>query len=258
MPAMVGQSVTSEWTPLASSTGTVAVAVKLPDGTTLAPAATVTEATGTYTVTFTADQPGLYKLTWSRGITAMFADVLPVWPEDPRYLVSVSSAKSQVGGNASLDDLAPYIATATWVIEKLVGAVLPEAATHVADGGVTAINLPSVGVTVDAVTVNDNVLDASSYKVDQVAGVVRVKSGRFADGVLNVEIDYNVGSAVVPQNLQLAALELIRHLWASSRRGGSATNPRPAADTVQTPFGFAIPRRVDELCQVAVHTPGFA
>jgi len=252
VPVIVGAAASLSWQP-ATGGGTAALAVRLPDGTT-APAPAVTESSGAFSATLPTSQPGRHLLTWTRG-GEVFVDVLDVWPVDPRYLVSLKEAGAQVGSlpRADLDLLPLYVATATWVIEHLVGPVLPEPRTAHGVTGREAVVLPAIGVSVESVTAGGVLLDSGAYTVDEAAGIVRVHRAR---GPLVVT--YRAGFDVLPANLRLAALELVRHLWSSSRQTGRPGAVDAAADTVATPFGFAIPRRVVELCSLTPSAPGFA
>jgi hypothetical protein len=190
-------------------------------------------------------------------------DILDVGPVDPRYLVSVDDALSEILGTVVTQDPTPamkasvplYVATATMVIEWLAGPVLMATKTKTTDGG-RPIVLPASPVTVTGVTVNGVSVASTVYDVDSEAGVVyNVPCAVRRQGVV---VTYTVGSSTVDPNLQLAALKLIKHLWSQSRQAGRPGGIQAAGDTVSTPFGFAIPRAVAELCQVSNPAPGFA
>lgn len=255
MSVIVGADASLSWAP--GGTGAAAVVVVRPDGTTVTPALVVAGAVGAYTATLPTTLAGRHVLTWSRG-PARFADIVDVWPADPRYIISIDDAMLAIGsGPASQrDDVGIHVATATWIIERLAGPVISEARTHKADGGRGAVVLPVLPVQVTAVTVSGALLDPAAYTVDEDAGVVY---GAFAPGrPRNVVVTYRVGAATIPANLSLAARKLVKHLWSQERRAGTPGDGAAAADTVATPFGFAVPRAVVELCSPAVTAPGFA
>jgi hypothetical protein len=234
------------------------LAVVLPDGTTLTPALTVAATVSPYTATLPTTQPGRHVLTWSAAGNRV-ADICDVWPADPRYILSIDDAIAAIGPGpqAQRDDIGLYVATATWVIEMLAGPVISEQRTFKADGGRRAIVLPALPVQVTSVTVSGSLLDPTTYVVDEDAGVIY---GLFPAAPLprNVTVLYRVGAATIPANLRLAATELVRHLWSSGRRAGRPGAMDAAADLVATPFGFAIPKRVVELCSATKFAPGFA
>ncbi|HEY5515815.1 MAG TPA: hypothetical protein VIK12_06370, partial [Pengzhenrongella sp.] len=236
MTVIVGALASVSWSP--GSSGAATLAVRLPDGTTLAPAPTVAAAASPYTASFTTTQPGRHLLSWSRG-TDRDVDIFDVWPADPRYLISLADARATVGNmpNADVASLPIYVAAATYMIELLAGPVLLTSKTHRADGARYAYNLPALPVTVTQVKVSGVVQDPSAYVVDEEAGIVY---GWFATAALplNVEISYTAGGTVIAANLAIATRELVKHLWTSGRQSGRPGQIDAAADTVQTRFGF--------------------
>ncbi len=255
MPVIVGATAPVSW----ASGGTVAasLAVRLPDTTTLTPAPTVTVSAGTQSATIVTSQPGRHLLTWTlAGVT--FVDILDVWPADPRYIISIADALGILGSMpaSQQNDLALYVATATYVIENLAGPVISAARTYLTDGPRTSVVLPAAPVQVSQVMVGAVVLDPALYQVDADAGLV---FSSFPTGPpRNISVTYTVGSTTIPANLRLAAAELIKHLWSSGRRTGTPGRMDAPADMVATPFGFAVPKRVVELCNLTVHAGGFA
>jgi hypothetical protein len=155
-------------------------------------------------------------------------------------------------------DLSAYVVAATAVIESVVGAVAPVTRTRKFAGGTSAVVLPEpasavTSVTEDGDATTDYVFDAASsivYAGDP-AG-----SRTFTDGVLAVTVVYTAGYATVPQTLQLATRELVRHWW---QQGKAANRPAfgEAGEPSGPPMGFAVPKRVMELCQPYVKVPGF-
>jgi len=155
-------------------------------------------------------------------------------------------------------DLTTYVQAATPVIESIVGPVLVATRTRKFAGGTPAVVLPErataiTSVAEEGVATTDYVFDAFSnivYAGDP-AG-----SRDFTDGHLSVTVVYTVGYATVPQTLKLAARELVRHWWQQGKQSN-----RPAFDDPAEPFGppmgFAVPKRVVELCQPYVTVPGF-
>ena len=255
MTVIVGASAPVSWT--SGGTTAATLAVQLPDATTLTPAPTVTEASGVQSASIATTQPGRHLLTWTLG-TDRFVDILDVWPADPRYIVSLTDALGILGSvpASQQGDVALYVATATYVIEYLAGPVISEARTYLADGNRTSIVLPGAPVQVTQVTIAGTVIDPALYQVDEDAGIV---FSSFPPGQPRaVSITYRVGAAEIPANLRQAAAELIKHLWSSGRRTGTPGKFEAAADLVATPFGFAVPKKVVELCNLTPHAGGFA
>jgi len=134
------------------------------------------------------------------------------------------------------DDVKAYIVAATPIIERIHGPVLQTTKTIRANGGKSAVLLTG--------------RIANAAAVDPDDGIVYAGAGRaFTAGVANVEIDVTVGYATIPQNLQLAARELVRW-WVQNGKQS------PAAGVLNLPGGgepasddaYAIPRRVYQLC----------
>lgn len=262
----LGTATAVSW-PLGTTVATVVLTVTNPDGTTATPA--VSETTGTYSATVATTQPGRYRLSWAKDAApaAKYTDILDVWPADPRFLISLSDARSALSLSTAIttydEDLRLYIAACTVVIEDITGGILTQTRTQKADGGRHAITLnarpnPDLPVTV---TVDGTALASTGFIVDYEAAIVyAVNGGWFPAGRQNVAIAYTVGSNVIPPNIRLATSELLRHMW---QVGKQASRPAwgDAADSEAmstTPSGFAVPNRVIELCAANPRLPGLA
>lgn len=156
------------------------------------------------------------------------------------------------GSVASRDaDIDAYIQAATPIIEQLHGPVLQKTATMLADGGKSAVLLRGRIANAAAVTaVRVDGTAWSGHVVDADAGIIYAGAGRtFNNGTRNVEVDVTVGYATVPQNLQLAARELVRH-WVQIGKQvpGVSTTALPASDDTNVGDEYGIPRRVYQLC----------
>jgi hypothetical protein len=88
---------------------------------------------------------------------------------------------------------------------------------------------------------------------DQRVGIFRHSRGTFGSGPASVQ--YRAGHEQVPEDLELASLELLRHLW-KTQRGSLVTRPGmrgEKADGISeedaTPKGFTWPKRVLELAE---------
>lgn len=91
---------------------------------------------------------------------------------------------------------------------------------------------------------------AWAYTVDMATGTfVRRAAGvavPFATGVRNIHIQYTPGFATVPEDIQLAVLLLMKHMWETQRGIGK----RPGlggVDDVGPRESFAWPNRVQEI-----------
>lgn len=267
MPIDVGTLATVEWT---NTTGhTVTLDVTKPDGTPLTPSPVVTPGATSYSAQIPCDQPGAYTLRWTdTEATKIYVDILDVWPADPRFLISVETAMDGMkwkGAQRAGDDAAKlrlYVAAATEVIEGIIGAVLGKTITQPADGGRTGVALWERPTEILSVTVDGTA--TTSYIPNLNAAIVYSKpaGSRFTDGLQNIVITYRTGGEIIPPSVQLAASELIRHLW---QVGQQAMTGNPAESTQQdsrqtglTRTGFAVPNRVIELLGNRPTLPGTA
>jgi hypothetical protein len=100
--------------------------------------------------------------------------------------------------------------------------------------------LPLVAV-VSLTPQDGSALSASAYIVDTTNGLIQLRY----DGPGWYTAVYTAGLASVPERVKLAGLETARHLWLV--QNGSSTRGFPGDDVVQTPLGFAVPRRAEEL-----------
>lgn len=252
----LGAPVKAVWTG-APAEGTITVAVTRPDGTELTPAPTVS-AQPPVTVEFVPDMSGRWLIRWaSTGAVGAYSDVIDVWPEDPRFIISLDDAKQALNMTTAdpvqVDDLRLYIAAATPVIEDIVGTVVPKTVVQTADGGHGLIPLWESPTSVTSVTEDGEAI--TDYWLDSEAGILyggtQTAGRNFLAGRGTVVITYTSGSENVPQNVRLATRELIRHWWQIGKQG-LRTVPVgnfPTSGDVWTPSGYAVPRRVMELCK---------
>lgn len=165
------------------------------------------------------------------------------------------------GGNVARDDdLTAYVQAATPVIEDIVGSVLSVSKTRVFDGGGSVIIMNDRVQSITSVT--ESGVASPGYMFDPQAGLLyagtSTVSRTFTSGVLNVSVTYLAGFATIPQAIQLATRELVR-FWV--QQGNQAQMPSygdsPEAGSY-TPQGFAVPKRVIELCAPFQSIGGFA
>lgn len=149
-------------------------------------------------------------------------------------------------------DVARYIQAATAVIEHLVGGpILPRTETQYFVGGKRAVLMSGRLTSPDAVTaVRVDGQPYEGYTVNPHAGILYAGGDRsFGDGFRNVEVDVTVGMTTVPETLQLATRELVRH-WIQN---GNQTPRAGVLDYGSDPTAladdpYAVPRRVRQLC----------
>lgn len=244
------------WT--SADTAAASLTVTKPDGTAVSPAPTVTSSGAAHTASFTPTVPGRYLLNWSTAGDAK-ADVVDIWPSDPRFLVShalVVDRLRQVDASGNeYDSLPLYIAAASWVVEKIVGPQFLAAKTKslVSINGQRAVNLPRSQINeVTAVSIDGTALAVGDYVVDEDAGIVHVDVPKLA----KVVIAYTVGDEQVPFAAQMGCLEIIAHAWQQTHQSVSPFGDQ--SDTVATPMTYSIPRRALEWLDSLPKTAGIA
>lgn len=152
-------------------------------------------------------------------------------------------------------DITAYVQAATPLIEHMTGRLLPETKTRRFDGGKSALLLSDNLANAAAVTaVTEDESPIADYVVDAEARIIyagtRSAPRRFNDGIQNIAVTYSTGYTEIPQALQLAARELVRHMVQVGKqagRMGPLANPNPGQNNA-VPMGFILPERVIELC----------
>lgn len=134
------------------------------------------------------------------------------------------------------------------------------------EGGRPTIVVPTVPIgQVVSITVTGAAVPAADFNtdahgwfieddVDEKVGIIRHTS-RFPRG--RVKVTYKPGRNPIPEDIELASLELLRHLWKTQRgtlanRPGLRGEPLDEATTGPrggdaTPRGFTFPNRVEQL-----------
>jgi hypothetical protein len=160
------------------------------------------------------------------------------------------------------DLTATYIPAVTAIVEDIAGPQTNYTGlTWIADGGSSTIMLPTAVTAVTEVVESDQTLTSNDYVVDMDTGILTRGStlapSVWAPGVQNVEVTYN---AVVTarKNVVLAARIILAHLYQSDQQGARPEFGSNEVEVVQTPSGFAIPRRAYELLKPDPDVPGFA
>lgn len=179
-------------------------------------------------------------------------------------LITLPDVKTALGlGNTGDYDevLAGYVDAAVAVIEDIVGPVVTGTRTATFNGGASSVVLGGPISEITSVTVNGVALTATQYTANLAAGIVyggsQYGTYGFASGIQNVIVQYSVGSDDdPPANVKLAALELVRFWWQIGQQGNRPSFGEAAEADEYTPSGFAVPRRVIELCGPNMRAPG--
>ncbi|WP_422934977.1 hypothetical protein [Sinomonas sp. P47F7] len=263
----LGATATLEWGTVPSG-GAPSLSIVRPDGTSIATPASTTGPTSA-TAKFTPSMPGRHLARWTAfamdGTMGAHVDVLDVWPADPLFIIPVGEMKTGLNADhataAQLEDMRLFVAAATPVIEDIVGPVVHRQFTQVADGGAHAVVLQHRADAVVSITELGSPL--ADFVFDEDASIVyagrQLAPRLFMPGIRAVVVTFTAGYQVIPANIRLAARELVRHWWQIGMQSqGGSVRRGSASDDVFTPSGFAVPRRVMELCAADEGVGGFA
>lgn len=154
------------------------------------------------------------------------------------------------GSNSNDTELTMYLTAASEYVESVVGPLAVATFTETAQlqtGFLALRKRPVVAITSITPQLSATSLDATNYELDSAANGVRFLYGvatNWSAGWFTVV--YTAGLASIPTRVKLAGLIIAAHLWRTQNGGGGL--PFPGEDeTVPTGFGFAIPRRAEEL-----------
>jgi hypothetical protein len=251
----LGAPVVTVW-PGAPAGGTYAVAITRPDGTSFT-SPTVTPGPPAQ-ATFTPDAAGRWRIRWTSTVEpGAFSDVADVWPLDPKLIISLDDARLALSfpantDPAKLEDLRLYIAAATPIIEDIVGPVPVRTETQTIPKGWVygALNFPVASI-VSVVYADGTTVSTDAYVPNIPHGLLT-----FHYAVTQaVTVTYTTGNAIVPPNVRLATRVLVKHWWEQDKQD---LRNRGNPEMTWTPSGFAVPRRVIELCQPTARRGGFA
>lgn len=252
----LGAVVPLSWTSTASGSATVIVTG--PDGLPRSTSA-VNNAANVHTATFTPDMAGRFLISWAQASDAeAYTDVVNVWPADPRFLISLAEARDSIRNGSTSDDdtMRLYIAAATPVIEDIAGPILLASRSQTASGDAPLVLLGDSPVSTVVVSVDGNPpIAANLLDINTNAGIVTALGGSF--GGIRVTVTYKVGTGVVPPNVRRGTAELVRFWIQIGRQGARPTSVAQDSAMAWTPSGFAVPKRVIELCAPNARLGGF-
>lgn len=181
--------------------------------------------------------------------------------------LTLAQAKKHLNMSASVgpDDaeLEDFIQRSESAVSEVIGVVKQPAAPVVEyhDGGGRALILEKRPVfTVTSVSVLGTTVAAANrdtgtdgWYIASERGALLLHTSCFPTGF--VKVTYTPGWADIPDSIELAALELLRHLWKTQRgavqgRPGVRGEPIDPQQTQATAgAGYAFPNRVQELLQ---------
>lgn len=258
---------------------TVTLTVTAPDATVTTPAVT----TGAVcTATVPALQAGTYLLVWSTTGAVVDVQQDQVTVDKPGLdLVSLGDLRDDLNissaSTAMNAKLRRYLKAATYLVENITGPILPATRTDVFDGDNTFLVLPfrwvqsitdlheTRGITNYVLTEQPlgQSVNAFGYTWDRTINkVVRRSYGgaiaTFAPGTNTVSITYVLGMATIPDDIQTATIELVRHWWQFGQQPFKGPfSSQPVDDGgVASVVGYAVPNRVLELLNPWRRHPG--
>lgn len=250
---------------------TVVLTVTRPDGTTQMPAVVDLPETGQSQVDYEITQHGRHVVRWvatdpDSAYLDVFSAADPSWP----VLVGLAETKEhlnyQAGDDNDDEELRGFIASASAVVEDIVGSVGRRSVTETNSGGERFVRLnysPVLAVT--EVRVDGELVDPGEYTAAP-SGLLAKRSGCFPAGFHNVATTYEVGRTVVPANVHEGTLELIRINWRPQQGGNYGPFDGGRGDDFgvsagaeaslqgQLRLGFFIPNTVTE--RLAPHQRG--
>jgi hypothetical protein len=278
----LGATVSLQWT--TSDLGVATLAVTDPNGV-VTTTSSIANASGAYTAPFTPTVAGLHTVSWkaTTGATrGASQDVFEVRQTGPIGLISLDDARSVLrlrAGNTSDDAmLQTIIESASKVVVDITGPMTVSQYTETFDGGVTTI-VPSRAPIVRVVSANEYYgtsvfalteqplgaqTSAFGYTVDYLTGEITRRTfgggtALFAFGSKNISITYTAGRTQVPENVQLATKELVRHFYQATQVPGRPKMGAVADDGFgEVAIGFAVPNFVVEMLQPDRRAPGIA
>lgn len=240
--------------------GSATLTVTLPDGTTDSPVVPLpSEVPGQVRVNYSPPQVGryLWQMVTENPNTA-YSDVFDVSPPAVG-LVSLARTKQHLNLDTTTDDeeLRGFIAAVTKPIEDYLGRKVARQTVvervTLASGSRTYV-LASVPVI--SVTSVEQIDGSSSWTPDQLdvdtpTGTVTVLSGNTAFRG-DLRFTYLAGESAVEENIQMAALITIKHLW-ETQRGNVGVQFGDEYGPI-SPAPYALPNRAKDM--LGVPLPG--
>jgi hypothetical protein len=262
------------------SSATVTCTVTAPDGTISTPTPTVAGLLAS--VPITATLPGGWGIVWATSGTVVGAvqDQFTCVPFE-FDLISLPDLKEELQITADTTKYDPklrrWLKSATNVVENVTGPIRLHDVQDVFDGGTVSIVLTARWIA-SITLIAENVAGTQYVLTEQPLGssssaygftwdkdtntlIRRDQSGgarAFAAGRNNVVVNYKAGLPVIPDDVQLATAELIKHWWNKSgvMRGGPRGFQQSDDDAMNMPGNYMVPNAVMELLEPWRRPPG--
>lgn len=178
--------------------------------------------------------------------------------------IEVARSHLKIEGDSRDAEIARTLAQAESVVSERVGPLTEATFTervHAASALILAnrpvtelVSVASVGtgVSVDIGTLMIDGEGRDRFRVERLDGA-RFTRGRYT---VTYKAGWSTASASLPEGLELAILELMRHLWAP-KRGTAVRRPGSPVDTDRPP-GYLFPYVVESALEPYTPTDGFA
>lgn len=255
-----------------ANAGAMALAITLPDNTTVSVPTVAPTSTGIYAYDYPTAQAGRHVVRWvATGLNAgAYTDVFDVREASPPMLFSLAGAKAKldIPSTSTSDDeeLREFIEATTQCVEFFVGPVVQRTVQQVLQGDreMWVLNtLPVLAVSaITPLQIWQQGIEVSVLDVDTVTGILRRKDALwFFSG--EYRVTFTAGRTAVTPNISLAAKLILQHLWRTNygaARGLTGIGGgEDFAVTEQVPgLGYAIPNRALQLLQGDRDPGGFA
>lgn len=249
-------------------TTSATLVVTAPDGTTTSPTPTTADGGATWTATITYSQAGWYLLKWTvtgTGAGVQYQQVhvagAPLVPLTTPLVATLEEFKGWLKyGTSNADDermLVALTSATEWVQWRISGPITVTTFTEriYANGEYLKQRKHPLVAVVSVTPQDGTALSSTSYLADTTNSMIYLRFGGYGW----YTVVYTAGPARLRKGAQLGGLEVARHLWGILN--GSAGRGFQADEMIQTPFGFAIPNRAEELLGADPDTktmPGFA
>lgn len=155
------------------------------------------------------------------------------------------------------DELDAFIARAEAALSRKIGPLASTTKTERVRGGDSVLWLsstPVISITSITSPSTGAVIQPSQLTVSSSGQVEYTSYGWFSSHFYDVT--YQAGYVTLPADLQLAVLELIRHMWDTQRGGGSARIGSAQSDAMSNTIpgaAYLFPFRVEQL--IAPYVP---
>jgi hypothetical protein len=260
---------------------TVSCTVTAPDLTVASystTAGTVTIAGTLATANVPAALVGTYLLVWAVSGTQTGTQQDQFSCDAPTAdLISLSDLREELNLNSTVKDekLRRWLRAANGVIENITGPIRPYPQTDYFDGGTESVVLMARWVS-SITSVKENWAGTDYALTEQPVGastsgygytfdrdtntlVRRLTGGAptmFYPGVRNVAVSYIGGLSTIPEDIQLATAELIRHWYAKSQPVRSGPFGAAQGDEMSMGLNYMVPNAVQELLAEWRRPPG--